>query len=376
MNGLIHTCSTCVFGRECDEDEKCDEDKKQIVRAHPLGPRGCHILAHHPMPKHLDPVGCKPLKTSFRYPFTRLAFSGGSSNGLTFVGAYQALYEAGIMDNIHKIAGCSAGSITATLVSLKLTPIQLNNIVLPFDFNSLLDGGNTISEYLRLVFKYGLNKGRVLEQWVDDQLYNTTGKHKITFRELHDYTRVHLRLVVTNETDEEGEYWDYLNHPNCVVSKAVRISASLPWLFKAVKYNGKLWTDGGVSDFFPLNTFVKRGTDPRLDRQTLGLVLATKDNDVSQSIFNVYDQFLGLYSAFSNALFDAQHKHDNWRERSISVPSPGKAVTDFSFTMDEKLNAINVSRDVTNRNLAYFRKHGKFPLTDIVAPSSSSSSSN
>src|SRR5947209_3004942 len=62
--------------------------------------------------KQLSVEEIKKLK-KYCFPFENIVLSGGAANGVSYVGAYKALYELNIIPQIKNVAGCSAGSLGA-----------------------------------------------------------------------------------------------------------------------------------------------------------------------------------------------------------------------------------------------------------------------
>ena len=63
------------------------------------------------------------------YQFKNLVFEGGGVKGAAYVGAMQALDEAGVLDNIERICGTSAGAIRGQVqneVTLSLHSRRVN----------------------------------------------------------------------------------------------------------------------------------------------------------------------------------------------------------------------------------------------------------
>ena len=50
---------------------------------------------------------------------------GGGILGIAYVGALQELEKEGILQNIERVAGTSAGAMNAMLMSLKYTPEKI-----------------------------------------------------------------------------------------------------------------------------------------------------------------------------------------------------------------------------------------------------------
>ena len=73
------------------------------------------------------------------YDFENLVFEGGGVKGLAFCGALQVLELKGIMPNIKRLAGSSAGAITAGLVACDFTADEILEEVGKKNFNDFKD---------------------------------------------------------------------------------------------------------------------------------------------------------------------------------------------------------------------------------------------
>src|SRR5207244_4266854 len=59
-------------------------------------------------------------------PAENLVFQGGGSKGLAYIGVVETLEERGDLQCVKRVAGTSAGAITATLVALGCSSTELN----------------------------------------------------------------------------------------------------------------------------------------------------------------------------------------------------------------------------------------------------------
>ncbi len=55
-----------------------------------------------------------------KYPFKNLVFKGGGMKGSAYIGVIEELFNYNLMDQIKRVAGSSAGAITATLLNFNL----------------------------------------------------------------------------------------------------------------------------------------------------------------------------------------------------------------------------------------------------------------
>ncbi len=81
-------------------------------------------------------TGQKPLKPG---QIEYLVFEGGGGKGYAYVGALQALEELGGLKKIEGVAGTSAGAITALMISLGMSPKEIEDEINNTDFNAFFD---------------------------------------------------------------------------------------------------------------------------------------------------------------------------------------------------------------------------------------------
>ena len=111
-------------------------------------------------------------------------FSGGGIKGFALVGGLQVLEENGY--KFQRVAGTSAGSILAALVTAGYTSKQIEQFLRDIDISDLLDRRHgwlqsPMLKWLLLYWKLGLYKGDALEAWVAKKL---AAKGVVTFRDI------------------------------------------------------------------------------------------------------------------------------------------------------------------------------------------------
>ncbi len=242
---------------------------------------------------------------------TNLVFQGGSVKGIAYTGGLEHVD----MKTIKRVAGTSAGAITSCLLAIGCTLQELKALSDEFDFKEVLDdsagGVNTRAKVLKTVDNFANNKntliaikpvktvkkvlahrvytqsgiyeGEYLRKWIEEKIQEqvkklTKGAHTgeyLTFAELHqlilDYPDAgfrDLKIVGSNFTKAEKKVFshDDPETKNMIISDAVRISMSIPVLFKPHymhqkidgmrnKISNDVWEDGGVYDNYPIDCF-------------------------------------------------------------------------------------------------------------------------
>jgi NTE family protein len=99
-----------------------------------------------------------------------LVFEGGGVKGVGLAGAFGHLDQQGYVP--QRVAGTSAGAITAALVAAGYRGDELRQLVLEdMDFQNFADGGHgRIGEGIELLRHKGLHPGRYFEGWMHERL--------------------------------------------------------------------------------------------------------------------------------------------------------------------------------------------------------------
>ncbi|MDZ4184967.1 MAG: patatin-like phospholipase family protein [Desulfuromonadales bacterium] len=311
------------------------------------------------------------------YHFKNLVFEGGGVKGIAYVGALQELEKRGILPNISRVGGTSAGAITALLVGLNYSLTEIDTILRCLDFKKFLDdSGGVIRDGKRLLNDFGWYKGDYFRNWIAGVVKEKTGNSESTFNDIAGQKESKgfrdLSFVGTNLSTKFGEVFSNEHTPRMVVADAVRISMSIPLFFAAKRsFRGDVYVDGGVLDNYPVKLFDREkyvdaghATTPAY-YQRHNDSLAAAGKDVSKYVFNQetlgfrldsakeiavfrdhaepdhekIEDFFGYAKAFIGTVMDSQdsmHLHsDDW-QRTIYIDSLGVKTTDFKLSDQTK----------------------------------------
>jgi NTE family protein len=315
------------------------------------------------------------------YPFRNLVFEGGGVKGIAYVGALEVLEEKGILSEITRVAGTSAGAINAVLLGLGYTGTELRDVLWSLDFRKFLDDDwGVVRDTERLLTEYGWYKGDFFHAWISRLVAAKTGNANATFREAHGQPEFRdIYLYGTNLSTRYGEVFSFEHTPLVRIADAVRISMSIPLFFKSFENpRGDRYVDGGVLNNYPVQVFDRvkyvetpdhRRATEYYDRQnaelaaahpqasphvynqeTLGFrldsgaeiaVLRDGAEPPHQVIGDFFDYCWALIETVLNAQ-ESQHLHsDDWH-RTIYIDTVGVGTTDFGLK-DERKGALVAS---------------------------------
>lgn len=198
----------------------------------------------------IKPEAIKPeeIKPKAIKPEAILVFSGGGITGWTFIGALRALEEHHLVSTYTGYAGCSIGAIMATLTSIGYTSYELTKLFREFDYSKLAD-----MRFTRLLTEFGLDSGVGIIRFLNKAIKRKTGINELTFRQHYIITGKYLRISASCLETDRPVYYSVRSHPKMKVTDALRRSFSVPYLFSAIKDQGKTYIDGGYHQSLPIN---------------------------------------------------------------------------------------------------------------------------
>ncbi|MDF3002887.1 MAG: patatin-like phospholipase family protein [Bacillota bacterium] len=308
---------------------------------------------------------------------SNLVFEGGGVLGIAYLGVLQYLEDNGLLLDLRRTAGTSAGAITACLTSMNLPFEELKKMADSLDFRQVPEKstfpdlmklpepinnelekmfGDYESVY-RLMNQYGWFSSQYFYQWIQNQINSQFICDKkpppYTFADFRDPT-LHkdqrpffdLYVIGTNLSYRSSCIFSYETTPNMEVAEAVRISMSIPLFFEAVKTGCgatsdadkfNVFCDGGVMWNYPINLF-DSASFQALPNQDLGNVtLGARFHSKTEyyEISNLLDYIKNLYLSqlrIQQNLFDHSPQDIS---RSIQIDTGGISPIDFDISVGD-----------------------------------------
>lgn len=159
--------------------------------------------------------------------YKNLIISGGGCKVFSVLGSLIYLRKKKKLLLIDTFIGCSAGNFPNLFLVLGCSIDECFNFSLEIYRNTFINE-NTITN---LINHSGLIQGRSILNSVENIIEQKTGEKDITFKKLYQLTNKKITCVVTNMDTLQVNYLNYQNHPNFIVSEAIKASCSIPVIF-------------------------------------------------------------------------------------------------------------------------------------------------
>lgn len=290
--------------------------------------------------------------------YHNLVLEGGGIRGIAYCGALQELEQRGMLKDIRRLGGTSAGAIQASLLAVGYSAAELTELVSEMKIQSFNDGQYIfVGGTQRLIERFGWYKGEAFRKWIGEKIDRKAGVDNLTFGQLHALTQQDscykdLYVTVTNLTQQKSMVLSYEKFPDLAVADAVRASMSIPLYYCAVFMDstGRFYqrpprtipadvlVDGGLLMNYPIGLFDQNRflSTPRPDMapeapvfntETLGLRLESAEQikaDAQNFGLASYPirSFKTYMGAFYNLVSEAANRY-NFRpedlKRTISI---------------------------------------------------------
>lgn len=339
--------------------------------------------------------------------FRNLIFEGGGVKGIAYIGAMQILENRGVLQDIHRVGGCSAGAINALIFSLGYTLHEQKEILQATDFNQFMDDSwGVIRDIRRLAKDFGWHKGDFFNSWVGDLIHRRLGNRRATFKDLQNAKLPDLYVIGTNLSTGFAEVFSAERHSNMELATAVRISMSIPLFFAAARHGDRqdVYVDGGVQLNYPIKLFdraryIDLAKDPGAarhtgyynkenarfqlerpghspyvyNRQTLGLRLDSREEIAlfrydeplqGKPIKSFTDYARQLFGALMNAQENMHLHGDDW-QRTVYIDTLDVSTTDFNLSDARKQALIEQGIDGTENYFEWFDNPSEKPVNKV-----------
>lgn len=308
--------------------------------------------------------------------YKNLIFKGGGVRGAAYVGAIRYLYENRLMRSVQRVAGTSAGAITAAVLALNFQDFaELKTVADSLDYRKVPAEGDLKDEdagllgkrlsarlqshglfknlqcSIRLVQEKGWYSSDYLYQWLRATIAGrfSAAKEAYTFRDFRDVAihrdkRAFLDLYVTGTdiSNRKSRVFSYETTPDMEVALAVRISMSIPLFFEAIpfEYPGtqgtQYFADGGLMWNYPIELF----DNPRFGRrmaqgvntESLGFFLYDSPQTLKyKEIKGLVDYLGALFETLNQVQDHLVPFRENDKDRTVFIDDQAVPMTQFEI---------------------------------------------
>lgn len=351
--------------------------------------------------KLVKKVSTNSSSSASKYHFKNLVFEGGGVKGIAYVGALDVLDKEGILKNIERVAGTSAGAMVAVLVGLGFSSEELGGILWSINFQNFLDDSwGYVRDTKRLLNDYGWYKGDYFRNLMASYIKEKTGDGETTFKQLEDMRNEgrpfrDIYLIGADLSTGYSKVFSAKHTPHVKIADAARISMSIPLFFAAVKgVNGDnhIYVDGGLLDNYAIKIFdqsklvedknnirrteyyekinqalpktksMSTATEYVYNKETLGFRLdAKEDIHLFLNHDNVPTKDIKTFFTYTKALvttlIDFQnnvHLHsDDW-QRTVYIDTLGVSSIDFNISNKTKDELVASGKSYTEAYLEWY----------------------
>lgn len=186
--------------------------------------------------------------------FDTLVLSGNSTNALSTLGSLQKLFDVGVLNrnDIVSYFGTSSGSILCTLLAIGFDPIEILAYICTNKSYSKIqpDIGGC---FTNITSNGGLLNFDTIEREIDNMIISKLGFIP-TLNCIHERLGKNLVFITYNLSSGVKEYLSSKTYPNLLVTKAIRMSSTFPFVFAPYEFEHNYYLDGGLVENFPMFT--------------------------------------------------------------------------------------------------------------------------
>lgn len=275
-------------------------------------------------------------------------------------------------------------SVVATLARQKMFSLMFSLIDLASVAIPPYQTYKKVEDLTSLFMNNGAFNGDKFRAWIEERIYEKTDIINATFSEIHELKKQgrlfkDIYVIGVNINTQRTEIFSYEHTPNMVVADAIRISMSIPLVFKPhqgvvknqgdkIEPTGQFYVDGGLNDNYPLwlfdNTKYSKETsynEENTNWETIGLRLDSseeiKEYLSGKASPKPIDSFVGFLALLGKALYykqDSDHAlSSSDQERTIYIDTLNYSTLDFSLKYNESEKLRTSGRNAVDKYIGY-----------------------
>lgn len=273
-----------------------------------------------------------------------IVLAGGGVKGFVLIGAIKYLEEQNIMSNIKTFIGTSIGGYISLLYIIGYTGDDLSK------FGRLLDMSKATTINIQNFFdNYSVDDYKNFDIIFKKLLNNKKINENITLIELYKFFKKKIIIATTCLTDKKTEYISCDNYPDMPVITAIKMTTCVPLLFPYIKYNNKIYVDGGLTENFPINYIILNNYNIN---KVIGLNMIT---NISTDINNIFDYILSIFNIYTSSNDNDKINLSKIYPNNIyNIILSKKNPLDFNLSNDEKKEMFKYGYEFMKSNYPKF----------------------
>jgi len=185
--------------------------------------------------------------------YDELILSGGNLATYSFLGSLQCLIDLKNVElnDIKCLIGTSGGAIISFLIALNYSPLSLKNTIEKIPLSKLCSLSS--DKWLNFFDQYGLHDTNSFKKIFLLFLEHKNFPKDITFLEFYEQTNKELIFTTFCLNTESVVILDYKNTPLLSLIDGLMMSIAVPFLFKPISYQNRLYVDAFLIANCPLD---------------------------------------------------------------------------------------------------------------------------
>ena len=230
-------------------------------------------------------------------------FSGGGPLGALQVGAVQALFDHGITPDLT--VGTSVGALNASFVAFNPTTGGAENMARTWRSlgdADLFPGGRFKATWARFLVR-------------GNRVFENSGMKKLIETRLGDgrFEDAQIPLAVIATDLETGREEVFTSGP---LKDPLLASTAMPGIFPPVEINGRMYTDGGVSNNVPIGPAVTLGA------KTLYVMDSTSHSNQKRPLNRPIDYLLHAFTLARSQRLGLEQRIYSDKVKVVILPAP------------------------------------------------------
>lgn len=269
-----------------------------------------------------------------------LIISGGGMKGYCALGSIAKLKELEIIDEPDVYCGTSVGSSLCFLLSIGYSCEDIFTILHDIDSDMLIKYNiDTIFNDSHL----GIASLDAFMSVITILVKKKKISRKITFKKLFNKFKKDLIITGVSVNDAKLHYFNHINTPDMEIITAIKISCSIPFIFKPVEYDNKVWIDGGCFNNYPIDYFIDKLDD------VIGISL-----EDDERLIETFDDIPSYISQVFKCIIKGLNfgKYEKFNKNTIRIKVYSK-YNFFDITKEEKKVLFNHGYNTTDE---YYKK--------------------